>query len=151
MHSCQNQHSYLQNTTCETGQKNASHSRGSLENRGWVTRKPRDGHFTLTICLAKFARHFELYWWYLVPEAYRNTRLAVYYRVTRKMLRARHFSRDLPRVTLTRHCPFSCVMYCTFDHYHKQSLVWCITHWCISKFWLINGEENKRCLQFFMN
>ena len=22
-----------------------------------------------TICLAKFARHFELWWWYLVPEA----------------------------------------------------------------------------------
>ncbi len=45
-------------------------------------------------------------------QRHRNTRPTVYYQVIREMLHARHFLRDLPQVTLTRHCPFSHVVYC---------------------------------------
>ena len=93
----------LQYTTRKTGQKTrvprvspfktAGHFRGQLS----ASRNLQD--ILSSVDFPWFQRH-------------RNTRPAVYYRVTREMLRVRHFSRDLPRVTLARHCPFSCVVYC---------------------------------------
>ena len=74
--------------------KNASTSRESRETRGTnisVSWNSRAGHF----------------WALLMVFASRGTR---------EVLHTRHFSRNLPRVTLAWHCPFSCVVYCTrFD------------------------------------
>ncbi len=93
----------IQYTTRKTGQKTrvprvspsktAGHFRGQLS----ASRNLRD--ILSSVDFPWFQRH-------------RNTRPTVYNRVTRQMRRVRHFSRDLPRVTLARHCPFSRVVYC---------------------------------------
>ncbi len=84
--------------------------------------KPQDRYFTVNYLPRKIC---ETFWALHGPwfQRHRNTRPAFYYRVTREMLRVRHFSRDLPRVTLTRHCPFSCVVYCMYMYLHVARII----------------------------
>ncbi len=96
---------YLQYTTRETGQKMWVPRVSPSKTAGQIFHSQLSASQNLRDILSSVDGP-----WF---QKHRNTRPAVYYRVTREMLCVRHFPQDLPQVTLARHCPFSRVVYCT--------------------------------------